>query len=381
MSAKVYFTDLHVAMGDSLLRKFDRLITEAGIDQIDFTDKFVAVKLHFGEYGNMAFLRHQYAKVLCDHIKARGGKPFLTDCNTLYVGYRNNALNHLDAAYMNGYNPLATGVHTIIADGLRGTDEREIPVEGGEYVKEAKIGAAIAEADVLISLTHFKGHVSAGFGGTIKNIGMGSGSKKGKMEMHSSGTPLILKDRCIGCGMCVKNCANDGVHVIDKKAVIDEDKCVGCGYCIAYCPKGAIATKWDEAKPVMNRKIAEYTKAALAGKPSFHISLVVDVSPDCDCESTNDLPIIPDVGMFASFDPVAIDQACVDAANRQPVIPGSEADKDGAADHDKNCGCSHGQHGRDVFKLMHPDTDWKAGLIHGEKLGIGTRDYELIEVK
>lgn len=380
MSAKVYFTDLHVAMGDSLLRKFDRLITEAGIDQIDFTDKFVAVKLHFGEYGNMAFLRHQYAKVLCDHIKARGGKPFLTDCNTLYVGYRNNALNHLDAAYMNGYNPLATGVHTIIADGLRGTDEREIPVEGGEYVKEAKIGAAIAEADVLISLTHFKGHVSAGFGGTIKNIGMGAGSKKGKMEMHSSGTPLILKDRCIGCGMCVKNCANDGVHVIDKKAVIDEDKCVGCGYCIAYCPKGAIATKWDEAKPVMNRKIAEYTKAALAGKPSFHISLVVDVSPDCDCESTNDLPIIPDVGMFASFDPVAIDQACVDAANRQPVIPGSEADKDGAADHGASCGCGCG-HDHDVFKLMHPDTDWEAGLIHGEKLGIGTRDYELIEVK
>lgn len=380
MSAKVYFTDLHVAMGDSLLRKFDRLITEAGIDQIDFTDKFVAVKLHFGEYGNMAFLRHQYAKVLCDHIKARGGKPFLTDCNTLYVGYRNNALNHLDAAYMNGYNPLATGVHTIIADGLRGTDEREIPVEGGEYVKEAKIGAAIAEADVLISLTHFKGHVSAGFGGTIKNIGMGSGSKKGKMEMHSSGTPLILKDRCIGCGMCVKNCANDGVHVIDKKAVIDEDKCVGCGYCIAYCPKGAIATKWDEAKPVMNRKIAEYTKAALAGKPSFHISLVVDVSPDCDCESTNDLPVIPDVGMFASFDPVAIDQACVDAANRQPVIPGSEADKEGAADHGASCGCGCG-HDHDVFKLMHPDTDWEAGLIHGEKLGIGTREYELIEVK
>ncbi len=380
MSAKVYFTDLHVAMGDSLLRKFDRLITEAGIDQIDFTDKFVAVKLHFGEYGNMAFLRHQYAKVLCDHIKARGGKPFLTDCNTLYVGYRNNALNHLDAAYMNGYNPLATGVHTIIADGLRGTDEREIPVEGGEYVKEAKIGAAIAEADVLISLTHFKGHVSAGFGGTIKNIGMGAGSKKGKMEMHSSGTPLILKDRCIGCGMCVKNCANDGVHVIAKKAVIDEDKCVGCGYCIAYCPKGAIATKWDEAKPVMNRKIAEYTKAALAGKPSFHISLVVNVSPDCDCESTNDLPIIPDVGMFASFDPVAIDQACVDAANRQPVIPGSEADKDGAAGHGASCGCGCG-HDHDVFKMMHPDTDWEAGLIHGEKLGIGTRDYELIEVK
>ena len=380
MSAKVYFTDMHVKTGDSLLDKFERLITAAGIDQIDFTDKFVAVKLHFGEYGNMAFLRQQYAKVLCDHIKARGGKPFLTDCNTLYVGYRNNALNHLDAAYMNGYNPLATGVHTIIADGLRGTDEREIPVEGGEYVKAAKIGAAIAEADILISLTHFKGHVSAGFGGTIKNIGMGAGSKKGKMEMHSSGTPLIVKKRCIGCGMCVKNCANDGVHIIDKKAVIDEDKCVGCGYCIAYCPKGAIATKWDEAKPVMNKKIAEYTKAALAGKPAFHISLLVDVSPDCDCEGGNDVPVIPDVGMFASFDPVAIDQACVDAANRQPVISGSEADK--GVCHDHSCGHDHSRgDGHDVFKLMHPDTDWEAGLTHGEKLGIGTREYELIEVK
>lgn len=378
MSAKVYFTDMHVGMGDSLLDKFERLITKAGIDQIDFQDKFVAVKLHFGEFGNMAFLRQQYAKVLCDHIKAKGGKPFLTDCNTLYVGYRNNALNHLDAAYMNGYNPLATGVHTIIADGLRGTDEREIPVEGGEYVKAAKIGAAIAEADVIISLTHFKGHVSAGFGGAIKNIGMGAGSKKGKMEMHSSGTPLIKAEDCIGCGMCVKNCANDGVHVIDGKAVIDEDKCLGCGYCIAYCPKGAIATKWDEAKPVTNRKIAEYTKATLAGKEAFHISMLMNVSPDCDCEGGNDVPIIPDVGMFASFDPIAIDQACVDAANKQPVISGSAADK---------CEC-HGHshehnhaHGHDVFKVMHPDTDWEAGLIHGEKLGIGTREYELIDVK
>lgn len=375
MSAKVYFTDMHVGMGDSLLDKFERLIIKAGIDQIDFQDKFVAVKLHFGEYGNMAFLRHQYAKVLCDHIKARGGKPFLTDCNTLYVGYRNNALNHLEAAYMNGYNPLATGVHTIIADGLRGTDEREIAVEGGEYVKEAKIGAAIAEADVLISLTHFKGHVGAGFGGTLKNIGMGAGSKKGKMEMHSSGTPSIDSDCCIGCGMCVKNCANDGVHVVDKKAVIDEEKCLGCGYCIAYCPKGAIATKWDEAKPVMNRKIAEYTKAALAGKEAFHISMVMNVSPDCDCEGGNDVAVIADVGMFASFDPVAIDQACVDAANSQPVISGSAADQ---------CSChEHGDHnhGHDVFKIIHPDTDWEAGLIHGEKLGIGTRDYQLVEIK
>ena len=369
MGSKVYFTDMHAKMGDGLLKKFERLITEAGIDEIDFQDKLVAVKVHFGEVGNMAFLRHQYAKVLCDHIKARGGRPFLTDCNTLYVGYRNNAVGHLEAAYLNGYNPLATGVHTIIADGLRGTDEREIPVEGGEYVKTAKIGSAIVEADVLVSLTHFKGHMVAGFGGAIKNIGMGCGSKRGKMEMHSAGTPAVDDEKCIGCGMCVKNCANDGVHVEGGIAVIDEAHCVGCGYCVAFCPTGAIMTKWDEAKPVMNRKIAEYTKAVLAGKQAFHVSLVVDVSPHCDCEGGNDAPVVPDVGMFASFDPVALDQACLDAANRQPTLAGSAADgkdRDAAGD---------------IFAAIYPDTDGVAGLVHAEKIGIGTRDYELVTVK
>lgn len=394
MGSQVCFADMHAKAGDSILAKFERLIEKAGIDQIDFKDKFVAVKVHFGEVGNMAFLRHQYAKVLCDHIKVRGGKPFLTDCNTLYVGYRNNALNHLDAAFINGYNPLSTGVHTIIADGLRGTDEREIPVVGGEYVKEAKIGAAVAEADIIVSLTHFKGHVNAGFGGALKNIGMGCGSKKGKMEMHSSGTPSIDGGKCIGCGMCVDHCANDGVHVVDGTAVIDEGHCVGCGYCIAYCPAGAIMTKWDEAKPVMNKKIAEYTKAVLDGKPSFHVSLVLDVSPDCDCERHNDVPVIPNVGMFASFDPVALDQACVDAANKQPVIQGSKADPqvkeasasdhmDGARAIPEQAYSEHaaGDDGHDVFRMVHPDTDWAAGLDHAVKLGIGTREYELVVVR
>lgn len=368
--SKVYYTDLHVEVGDSLLEKFKRLIIKAGIDKINFSGKYVAVKVHFGEVGNMAFLRQQYARVLCDHIKEKGGKPFLTDCNTLYVGYRNNALDHLDAAYMNGYNPLATGVHTIIADGLRGTDEREIYVEDAVYIEKAKIGAAIAEADVFISLTHFKGHVAAGFGGALKNIGMGCGSKKGKMEMHSSGTPRINEDRCVGCRMCMLHCNNNGVKVIGRKAHIIEENCVGCGYCIAYCPMGAIMTKWDEAKPIMNKKIAEYAKAVVYGKPCFHINIVTDVSPDCDCEGGNDVPVVPDIGMFASFDPVALDQACIDRVNSSPIISGSAADVEG----------KHEGH-NDVFRLVHPDTDWEAGLEHAEFLGIGTRDYEIETVK
>ena len=369
MSSQVYFTDFRCRPGDSQLKKLQRLIVKAGIDSIDFNDKYVAVKIHFGEWGNMAFLRQQYAKIVCDYVKSKGGKPFLTDCNTLYAGYRHNALDHLDAAYMNGYNPLATGVHTIIADGLRGTDERLIPVEGGEYVKEAKIGAAVAEADIIISITHFKGHCNAGFGGVLKNIGMGCGSKHGKMEMHTHGTPYISQGSCIGCGMCVKNCINDGVHVINGKAVIDEEHCVGCGHCFAFCPKGAINCKWDEAKPVMNRKIAEYTKAVLQGKPAFHISFVVDVSPECDCDGGNDIPVVPDVGIFAGFDPVAVDQACVDAVNSQHIISGSRADRE-------ECDCGH----HDVAKLVHPDTDWESSLIHAEKIGLGTRDYSLVTV-
>ncbi len=370
MGSKVYFSDLRCKMGESQLNKLSRLIKRAGIDTIDFKDKFVAIKVHFGEWGNMAFLRQQYARVICDYVKSKGGMPFLTDCNTLYVGYRNHALNHLDAAYMNGYNPLATGVHTIIADGLRGTDERLIPVEDGEYVKEAKIGAAVAEADIIISLTHCKGHMVAGFGGCLKNLGMGCGSKRGKMEMHSNGTPKVDSQRCIGCGMCVKNCANDGVHVVDGCAVIDEEHCLGCGHCFAFCPKGAIECKWDEAPAVTNRKIAEYTKAVLLDKPAFHVSFLIDVSPFCDCDCGNDVPIIPDVGMFASFDPVAIDQACVDAANKQPIMANGYIGKHKHSEDEEH----------DVFTMSHPDCDWAAGLEHAEKLGLGTREYELINV-
>ena len=372
MSSKVYFTDFHCNPGKSQLEKLLRMIKQGGIDKIDFKDKFVAIKIHFGEWGNMSFLRQQYAKVVCDYIKEKGGKPFLTDCNTLYAGYRQNALDHLDAAYQNGYNPLATGVHTIIADGLRGTEERCIPITGGKYFKEAMIGSAIADADILISMTHFKGHIEAGFGGTIKNIGMGCGSKRGKMAMHSNSTPVIDKDVCIGCGMCVKSCANDGVHVLqDHKAEIDEEHCLGCGHCFAFCPRGAIDCKWDEMGVALNEKIAEYAKAVLTGKPAFHISFVKEVSPNCDCNPGNDIAIVPDVGMFCSFDPVALDHACADAVNSQPIIEGSYVDK-----------VSHHRHeGEDLSKLMYPESGWEGLFEHCEKLGLGTREYEIVNVK
>ncbi len=368
-ASKVYFTNLRTdPVSAGLPVKLRRLMTAAGFEGINFDGKFTAVKVNVGEPGNMAYLRPNWSRVVCDYVKELGGLPFITDCNTLYVGGRRHGLEHLESAYRNGYNPFQTGVHTIIADGLKGTDEALIPVENGEYVKEAKIGRAIADADVVIALSHFKGHELTGFGGALKNLGMGSGSRAGKMEMHSAGKPFVRTADCIGCGMCVKNCAQGAPVIENGKCHIDEGKCVGCGRCLGVCPRKAIEAPFDQANDVLNRKMAEYAKAVCQGKPSFHINLVIDVSPYCDCHAENDAAIVPDVGMFASFDPVALDQACVDAVNAQPPIANSmlgEAER-----------CHH-----DHFTDVQPSTDWRSCLEHAEKIGLGTREYELVVVK
>ena len=369
MASKVYFADLRADVHENLQQKLTRLMKTAGMGDIDFQDKFVAIKLHFGEPGNLAFLRPNWAKTVADFVKERGGKPFLTDCNTLYVGGRKNALDHMDSAMLNGFNPMTTGCQIIIADGLKGSDEVEVPVAGGEYVKNAKIGRAVMDADVFISLTHFKGHETAGFGGCLKNIGMGCGSRAGKMEQHNAGKPHVAQKYCIGCGQCRKICAHDAPIIENGKAHIDHDKCVGCGRCIAVCPKDAVRIDWDESTTNLNCKIAEYTKAVVDGRPCFHISLVIDVSPNCDCRSENDMAIVPNVGMFASFDPVALDMACVDAVNAQTPLRGSAADDEHAK-----------AHVHDHFQRLHPDTNWRSCLEHGEKIGIGTREYELIKI-
>ena len=233
MASKVYWADLRTNFRENLQEKLDRLLKTAGMGEIDFENKFVAIKMHFGEPGNLAFLRPNWAKTVADFVKERGGKPFLTDCNTLYVGGRKNGLDHLDSAMLNGFGPMTTGCQIIIADGIKGNDEVEVPVVGGEYVKNAKIGRAVMDADVFISLSHFKGHESAGFGGALKNIGMGCGSRAGKMEQHNAGKPHVEQEDCVGCGMCTKICAHEGITITDKKAFIDHSKCVGCGRCIA----------------------------------------------------------------------------------------------------------------------------------------------------
>ncbi len=370
--SKVYFTSFKTSMDENLLQKLRRLMITAGIKDIDFSHKYVAIKMHFGEYGNLAFLRPNYAKVMADLVKECGGKPFLTDCNTLYVGSRKNALDHIETAYMNGFTPYATGCQVLIGDGLKGTDETLVPVNG-KYVKEARIGSAIMSADVILTLTHFKGHEMAGFGGALKNIGMGCGSRAGKMEMHRDGKPEVVDvDGCIGCGSCQRICAHGAPIIENHKARIDHSKCVGCGRCLAVCPKDAIDTKSNQSVEMLNYKMAEYSLAVCAGRPNFHVSLICDVSPNCDCHSENDIPIIPDVGMFASFDPVALDVACADAVNRMPIIEGSVL-----SDYVK----VHGNDGgHDHFYMTHPDTEWKSCIAHAVEIGLGTDQYELIEI-
>ena len=372
--AKVYFTDFRTTGSENLLQKLRRLCITAGMKDIDFEDKYAAIKIHFGEYGNLAFLRPNYAKVVSDIVRERGGKAFLTDCNTLYVGSRKNAIDHMDTAYANGFSPFATGCHVIIADGLKGTDEQLVPVEGGEYVKEVKIGQAVMDADIFISLTHFKGHEATGFGGALKNIGMGCGSRAGKMEQHSNGKPAVEQSMCVGCGACKRICAHDAPVIENGKATIDLDKCVGCGRCIGACPKDAVHPTEDNSNDVLNCKIAEYSKAVCQNRPCFHISLICDVSPNCDCHSENDVPIIPNVGMLASFDPVALDVACADLCNEQPMLHNHSVLHENCMHHTEEV------EKHDHFHMTHPDTNWKSCIEHAVKIGLGTDQYDLVRI-
>ena len=368
--SKVYFTDFRTRIDVPITEKLKKLCRKAGIGSIDMDNKFVAIKMHFGELGNLAFLRPNYARAVADLVKENGGLPFLTDCNTLYVGSRKNALEHLDCANINGFNPISTGCQIIIADGLRGTDDIAVPVPGAQYCHEALIGRAIMDADVFISLNHFKGHECTGFGGALKNIGMGCGSRAGKMLQHKDGKPHVDPELCAGCRRCARECGSDAISYDGGKAHINADICKGCGRCIGACSFDAISNSNDNANEILGCKIAEYSAAVCLGRPCFHISLVVDVSPNCDCHAENDAPILPDIGIFASFDPVALDQACVDACQKAAPMPNSQL-SDNLAKPDWH-------HHHDHFTDSNPNVRWKETLEHAEKLGLGSREYELI---
>jgi len=369
--SKVYFTDLRASASVNLQQKLAILIKKAGIDTISFDKKITAIKIHFGEPGNLAYIRPNFASTIVKYLKSKGARPFLTDANTLYSGRRSNAIDHLESAWENGFNPMAVHCPVIIADGLRGTDYTEVPLNL-EYCKTAKIGKAVVDADIIVSMSHFKGHELSGFGGTLKNLGMGCASVGGKLELHSTSAPQIVAENCTGCRVCVKNCAHEAITVgEDHVAVIDYETCVGCGQCIAVCQYESAQAVWQSSSERSNCKIAEYTFAVLRDKPNFHINFIMNVSPDCDCWGFNDYPLVPDIGIAASFDPVALDQACVDMVIQAPLLAGSRVYNNHS--HDQFCG-------KDKFAMTHPNVHWETGLDHAEKIGLGKRKYELVKI-
>ena len=366
MSAQVFFTNFRTKPGQSLLTKLEQLMTQAGLLNCVKPKDLVAIKLHFGERGNLAYIRPQYVRRVVEQIKQKGGKPFLTDANTLYVGSRSNAVDHIETAIENGFDYSVVGAPLVIADGLNGKDYVSVPVNL-KHFKEVKIGSAAVQADALIAITHFKGHEVTGFGGTLKNLGMGFGSRSGKQQQHSDLLPVVNLERCLGCGKCAKWCPSKAIS-IDGKAKIQETICIGCGECTVTCPHKAIDINWKTEQDVLQEKIVEYTAGVLKdkeGKAGF-ITFVTSVSPLCDCCGWNDVPIVSDIGILASSDPIAIDQAAVDLVNQASGNPLSAL------------GARHSE--SDKFRVLYPHIDWSVQLAYGEKIGLGSRDYELIKI-
>lgn len=368
-ASKVYFADLRASVKENLPAKVVRLAGMLGLDQIVPKRGLVAVKLHFGERGNTAYVRPNFVRGIVDHIKALGAHPFLTDSNTLYSGTRADSVSHLNTAIENGFAYSVVKAPLIIADGLRGASYASVKINQ-DILKTAYIGKDISEADGIISLAHFKGHELSGFGGTIKNLGMGCAARRGKMAQHADLSPKITRKKCVGCGACVEHCAQSAINLKEEKAAINPKRCIGCGECILICSSGAINVQWNADVALFQKKMVEYTLAVLKGKEgkAAFLNFLTQISPACDCYGHSDAPIVADIGVLASLDPVAIDQASVDMVNRQEGLDGSSL-------------LSQRNRGEDKFRGLYPKVDWAVQLEYGERVGLGRRDYELIQIQ
>ena len=388
MRSTVYFADLRATTKESFVDKIGRLVDTAGLSDCLKMRDLVAVKLHFGELGNTAYIRPVFLGKIVEHIRSAGALPFLTDANTLYAGTRSNAPAHLTTAIRNGFAYPVVDAPLVIADGLRGKSETPIKI-GQKQFDTVFIGSEIAEADALVSVAHFKGHELSGFGGTLKNLGMGCASRKGKLAQHSSVSPQVNTKKCVGCGECVAHCSQSALALVErvpaattakasrtaargrkrKKAVIDDKKCIGCGECILICPNSAIDIAWNQSIPIFLENMVEYTLGVLKGKSTkaLFLNFITDVSPACDCYSHNDAPIVRDIGVVASRDPVAVDQASVDLVNLEPALADC-------------CLTSNREAGKDKFSGLYPKVDWKIQLEYAQQLGLGRRDYRIQKI-
>ncbi len=368
MTDKVFFADMRTTSKENMFDRIGRLLECCAIDSRIAANDLVAVKVHFGERGNHAFVRPVFVRKVVEQLKIRGARPFLTDSSTLYAGDRKEAVSALTCAIENGFAYAVVGAPLIMCDGLRG--QTAIPVDiDGVVLRKVDIGAEIVEADALVAVSHFKCHELTGFGGALKNIGMGCASRRGKLVEHSTVAPRIAEKYCNACAQCMKACVHDAISLIEGTARIDPGKCAGCARCIAICERKAISIQWNESSALVMRKMCEHVLGAVKGKEgkTIFLNFITQVSPNCDCYDHADAPIVADIGICASTNPVALDQACADLVNAAPGNPSSALQ-------------SGLEPGGDKFRGVHPEADWEIQLEHAEKIGLGKREYRLVRI-
>jgi len=355
MKSKVYFISVNNSNDLQVVnQKLKKLIGESKVlDFIRENDK-VAVKLHFGEEGNKGFVRPQHLRPVCDGIISRRASTFLADANTLYRGKRLNSSDHLKLAYEHGFTKVVTGAEVIIPDDTK--KENVVAIEiNQKFIKNASLTRIFIDADAIVAVSHFKGHILTGFGGALKNIGMGCASRQGKLAQHCDVAPVVHAERCIGCGECQIACPVDAIHLENKKSVVDSSKCIGCASCLAVCPTMAMFIDFKAGDKVQE-KMVEYSLAVLKEKKnkSGFINFAIRINKECDCWGMENPRIAPDIGILASLDPVSIDKASFDLVNKAS--------------------------GTDIFKAAHPEQDGTKQLKYAQEIGLGSLDYELIEL-
>jgi len=355
---KVYYARAREADGtDSLAKKTIKILE--GIPAVSSikNNDIIGIKTHFGEKGNKGHIRPDIIKHVAAFLKKKSRRVFVFDTNTLYAGSRSNSVEHIELAYSHNFGFSEIGIPVIIADGLTGRNFAAVSVPG-KHLKSVKIAADITNCDFLLCLSHMTGHMQAGFGAAIKNLGMGCASRAGKLEQHSNVLPSVTPDKCRACGACVKWCPAGAIKIEGPRAVISRRKCIGCGECTVVCKNGAIEIKWNEGIRGLQEKMAEYALGAVRAVGCDRVCFVnflTHITKDCDCMSKDEPAICEDAGITASTDPVALDKASVDIIK--------EANK------------------KDIFKIGYPEIDWSPQIKHGEAVGLGKTAYELEDVE
>lgn len=330
-----------------------------GVEEGDF----VGIKLHVGEYGNISHLRPQIVRVIVEELKKRGAKPFLFDCNTLYREKRWNTVDHMETAYKNGFTYGTVGAPFLIGDGMLGDNEIEIKIGENKEIT-AYVGGIIENIDHLFVLSHFKFHELFGYGGAIKNVGMGIASRRGKLFLHSDVNPEVIDEKCVACGDCVIHCPSQSITV-KGTAEINRDSCIGCGMCVVTCKEGAIKFGWTNARECVVKTIY-YAKAILEKiKKYTFLNVLMDITPHCDCCGTTKNLTVQNIGFLASRDIVSIDKASADLVDRAEPLNGIDWKKEELANRDK------------AKALFDIDLDMDEFFKIAEVKGLGSRDYNL----